>query len=102
VPVEALNWRVTVAGPAPALDVGGGGATGGSAAAAAVKGQRPAFFPETSGYVPTPVYDRYALGPGAELAGPAIVEERESTTVLGPGARCRVADDLTLVVEIPR
>ncbi|HXG04551.1 MAG TPA: hydantoinase/oxoprolinase family protein [Candidatus Binatia bacterium] len=101
VPVEALNWRVTVAGPAPALDFGGARTAGGSAAAA-VKGHRPAFFPETSGFVPTPVYDRYALGPGAELAGPAIVEERESTTVLGPGARCRVADDLALVIEISR
>lgn len=101
VPVEVLNWRVTVAGPAPGLDLGPRVASGGPAAAA-VKGRRPAFFAETGGFVPTPVYDRYALGPGAEFAGPAIVEERESTAVLGPGARCRVGDDLTLVVEIPR
>jgi N-methylhydantoinase A len=51
--------------------------------------------------VETPVYDRYALGAGAEFGGPAIVEERESTAVVGPGARCRVDDRLTLVVEIP-
>jgi N-methylhydantoinase A len=101
VPIEVLNWRVTVAGPAPELDLGPTSVCGGPAAAA-VKGRRPAFFAEAGGFVPTPVYDRYALGPGAEFSGPAIVEERESTAVFGPGARCRVADDLTLVVEGPR
>jgi N-methylhydantoinase A len=100
VAVEVLNWRVTVAGPSPALDFRPAPAPA-AAPAAAVKGHRPAFFAEAAGFVSTPVYDRYALGPGAELTGPAIVEERESTAVLGPGARCRVADDLTLVVELP-
>ena len=100
VPVEALNWRITAAGPAPDLPPGPAPAAP-RPAAAAVKGTRPAFFIEAGGFVPAPVYDRYALGPGAEFAGPAIVEERESTAVIGPGARCRVAEDLTLVVEVP-
>jgi N-methylhydantoinase A/oxoprolinase/acetone carboxylase beta subunit len=43
------------------------------------------------------VYDRYALGPGARLAGPAIVEERESTTVVGPGAMVSVDAHRTLI-----
>jgi N-methylhydantoinase A len=47
------------------------------------------------------VYDRYALAPGTVFGGPAIVEERESTAILGPGARCRVDDSLALVVEVP-
>ena len=34
----------------------------------------------------TPVYDRYALAPGTTFKGPAIVEERESTAVIGPAA----------------
>jgi N-methylhydantoinase A/oxoprolinase/acetone carboxylase beta subunit len=45
------------------------------------------------------VYDRYALGPGARLAGPAIVEERESTTVIGPGAAITVDVHRTLIAE---
>ena len=32
-----------------------------------------------------PVYDRYALDVGTRIEGPAIVEERESTTVAGIG-----------------
>jgi len=50
--------------------------------------------------VETPVYDRYRLGPGASFEGPAIVEERESTAVIGPGGRCRVDQHLTLIVEL--
>jgi N-methylhydantoinase A len=98
VPIEALNWRVTVAAPPPALAFGGGAP---SAAASALKTRRRAWFAESQGWVDTPVYDRYALAPGTTLEGPAIIEERESTAVVGPGARCRVDDGRTLVVEIP-
>jgi N-methylhydantoinase A/oxoprolinase/acetone carboxylase beta subunit len=37
-----------------------------------------------------PVYDRYVLAPGAAVEGPAVVEERESTTIVGPGGRIEV------------
>ena len=61
---------------------------------------RRAYFPELDGYQATPVYDRYNLGPGAELRGPAIVEERESTVVIGPRGVARVDDVLNLIVEL--
>ena len=99
VPIEALNWRVTVSGPPPRLAFGGG--AGPRATADAVKTSRRAWFAEAAGWIDTPVYDRYALGSGATFAGPAIVEERESTAVIGPGASCRVDDGLTLVVHMP-
>jgi len=38
----------------------------------------------------TPVYRREQLGVGAELVGPAIVEQLDSTTVIEPGDRVRV------------
>ena len=98
-PIEALNWRVTVAGPAPTMPAIKAGAPpdGG----ASVKGQRQAYFEEAGGFVEVPVYDRYVLGPGVVFGGPAIVEERESTAVIGPGARCLVDEGLALVVEVP-
>src|SRR5208282_6739221 len=49
----------------------------------ATKTTRPAWF--DGGFIDTPVYDRYALTAGMRLAGPAIIEERESTTVIPPG-----------------
>jgi len=96
--IEALNWRVTVSAPPPALAFGAAGA---STAAAAVKTHRRAWFAESNGWVDTPVYDRYALVPGTTFEGPAIIEERESTAVIGPGARCRVEETRTIVVQMP-
>src|SRR5216110_1317809 len=139
VPIEALNWRLTVSGPNPRIGLSGrseprrdvvagavrrpaepggpvgagsvrparaeGGLTqsrsGAARAANPLKAPRMAYFAEAGGFVETAVYDRYALDPGAEFTGPAIVEERESTAVVGPGARCRVDDGLALIVEIP-
>ena len=100
VPIEALNWRVVVSGPVPRISVAG--PRGGAASAAAKptpKGSRQAYFPEARGYVDTAVYDRYALTPGMRFSGPAIIEERESTTVAGPGARVTVDERLTLILE---
>jgi len=42
--------------------------------------------------IPHAVYDRYRLVPGVRFAGPAIVEERESTLVVGAGGQARVDD----------
>ena len=100
VPIEALNWRVVVSGPIPEISVAGPrpGAPFG-AVKPAPKGARKAYFPEARGYVDTPVYDRYAFTPGAAFAGPAIIEEREATTVVGPGARVSVDGRLTLILE---
>jgi N-methylhydantoinase A len=98
VPIEALNWRVTVSGPRPRLAMSAPAAAGGTPAR---KTSRPVYFAEASGFVATPVLDRYALGPGTTFDGPAVVEEREATAVIGPGARCRVDDGLAIVVEVP-
>lgn len=100
VPIEALNFRVVVSGPVPEISVSGpkGGAPG-PRVSLAPKSTRQAYFPEARGYVDTPVYDRYALQPGHSFPGPAIIEERESTTVASPSARLRVDDRLTLIME---
>jgi N-methylhydantoinase A/oxoprolinase/acetone carboxylase beta subunit len=89
VPIEALNFRVVVSGPLPDISVSGAKPAPASTTVTAPvpKGTRKAYFPEVGGYVDTPVYDRYTLTPGAAFVGPAIIEERESTTVAGPGAR---------------
>ncbi|MCL4301980.1 MAG: hydantoinase/oxoprolinase family protein [Anaerolineae bacterium] len=101
VPVEILNWRVVSSGPRPDLRLQVTSATAG-AASPALKGQRPAYFPEARDFVSTPVYDRYRLAPGATFNGPAIIEECESTVIIGPGGRCRVDEHYNLVVKFDR
>ena len=98
VPLEALNWRAVISGPSPDLTITSGLETG-AATVPTPKKHRAAYFPEAGGYVETPVYDRYRLDPGARFAGPAIVEERESTTVIGPGALISVDAHRNLVAE---
>jgi N-methylhydantoinase A len=96
--IEIINIRVTAT-----LEVPGSAAAMRLAAEAAgdpVKGRRPAYFPEAGGHVPTTVYDRYRLTPGQIFEGPAIVEERESTLVVGPGGRFEVAATGSIVVTV--
>jgi N-methylhydantoinase A len=50
---------------------------------AARTGERDVHF-EPVGFVPTPVYDRALLRPGMQVVGPAIVEQLDATTVIGP------------------
>jgi N-methylhydantoinase A len=97
VPVEAINWRVVSAGPRPDLELT---AVAVDASSRPPEARRAAYFPALGGYVETPVYDRYALRPGARLAGPAIVEERESTLVVGPGHLVSVTPELSLEVTL--
>jgi N-methylhydantoinase A/oxoprolinase/acetone carboxylase beta subunit len=49
----------------------------------AMKGQRQAYSGIAKDFIPYTVYDRYRLFPGAEFQGPGIIEERESTVVVG-------------------
>ncbi|HEY3227938.1 MAG TPA: hydantoinase/oxoprolinase family protein [Roseiflexaceae bacterium] len=99
VPLEIINWRVVSSGPQPEARLRLESA-GGDSAATALKGTRPAYFPERGGFVETPVYDRYRLPPGATFDGPAIVEERESTVMVGPGGRCRIDEYWNLIVQL--
>jgi 5-oxoprolinase (ATP-hydrolysing)/N-methylhydantoinase A len=95
--IEAVNFRVTVTGPTPSISLG----SQGQATQAAKKGSRAVSFGD--GFVPADVYDRYALTEGCEIAGPAIVEEREATTVVAPGDVLRVdaAGNLRIAIAAP-
>jgi N-methylhydantoinase A/oxoprolinase/acetone carboxylase beta subunit len=56
----------------------------------AVKGERPAYSGIVKDFIPFTVYDRYRLFPGMEFQGPAIIEERESTVIVGEDASVSV------------
>ena len=62
-----------------------------------------AWLPGASGgggRVDWPVFDRRALHAGDRLAGPAIVAERESTTLLPAGDTARVSAEGNLLIEV--
>jgi N-methylhydantoinase A len=98
VALEVINWRLLASGPQPDLNLNFPRAL--AANKDARKGSRRAYFPERGGYVETAIYDRYALQPGMSFAGPAIVEERESTLIIGAGVQAQVDGRLNVVVEL--
>jgi len=94
-PVEVVSLRLTSVGaiakpPPRQLESGG---------KAEPKEQRPVYFAESEDYVDCPIYDRYTLPAGATFAGPAVVEEFDSTTVVHPGFAVTVDDAGNLVIE---
>ena len=98
-PVEVVTWKLAGIGGSPRIALAKAVAQSGEGSRSR-KGARRAYFPETRGYADTPVYDRYALAPGTSLTGPAIVEERESTTVIPPGVTATVDDYANLLAEV--
>ena len=95
-PVEVVTWKLSAVGGSPRIALAKSGA---SSADVRRKATRRAYFPEARGYTDTPVYDRYELAAGTSLTGPAIVEERESTTVLPPGVTATVDEYANLIAE---
>ena len=65
----------------------------------AIVGQREVWLPEAGGFVACPVYDRDRLDAGNRIAGPAIVEQMDATTVVLPGMTARVEPYLNLILE---
>jgi N-methylhydantoinase A len=95
-PVELVNLRLTAIGKLPALprkrvERGSGDP------AAALKGRRDLWV--AGELLDAPVYDRYALRGGDTLAGPAVVEELDSSTVVLPGYTARTDDHGNLLIE---
>jgi len=80
--IETVHWRVRVHGPDP--DLGMVRAPMRTEGVSSLRGTRQALFDAQKGAEETRVFDRYGLQPGVVINGPAIIEEAESTTVIGP------------------
>ena len=103
--LEVATCRLTASGPRPTITLQTGTLQieqnlGQTPADAAIKGRRPVYFAELNAAVETAVYDRYRLPVGAKFDGPAIVEERDSTAVVGPDATATIDVYGNLVVTL--
>ncbi|MFM9941679.1 MAG: hydantoinase/oxoprolinase family protein [Hyphomicrobiaceae bacterium] len=65
----------------------------------AIMGNREVWLPETKRFVSCPVYDREKLGPEHKIAGPAIIEQMDTTTVVLPEQSATVDAHLNIIVE---
>jgi N-methylhydantoinase A len=81
VDIEILSWVVSVSAPSE----------GELAAAAEIKPAKPeprahraVFDPGTGEFQKVPIYWRAELAPGAQIAGPAVIAENDTSTVVSP------------------
>jgi 5-oxoprolinase (ATP-hydrolysing) len=95
VAVQLVSLRVRCRGRLPDLTIAQAEA---SPSGPERKAVRAAFFGD--GFQQTPVYDRYALRPGTTIQGPAIIEEREATTIVALGDAVTVDQTGTLHVTV--
>ncbi len=98
VPAAIAAIRVRLTAPVAAS---GDSLAQGSGQSAMPSGQRPVYFPEADGMVTTAIYDGGALVINEIVEGPAVVEEAESTMVIGPGGRFHISDNGNLIIDLP-
>ena len=98
--LEIVALRLTASGPEPPLTFKR--ADLGDASEEVPHESRPAYFHSLGGFVDTPVYQRSELTAGVVLFGPAIIEENDSTTIVGPDAELSVHPLGHLVVTFDR
>jgi N-methylhydantoinase A len=100
-PVEFINFRVRVSLPKKLLELPKWTNRGGSLEDA-IKGQRKAYSPIAGDFIDYTVYDRYTLSSEVNFDGPAIIEERESTVVVGEDASVSVDEYGFLWIELEK
>ncbi len=96
--VQLVTLRVEAAGRVPKAKLHALPDAGPNADAARI-GERPVYMAALGDFVACPIYTRDKLLPGNVLAGPAIVEQMDATTVIPPDMQGRVDAYLNLILE---
>jgi N-methylhydantoinase A len=97
IPIRIVTLRVAAIGRRPAFDFSVFAPSPSASLAKARRGSRPVWFDD--GWRETDVWARLDLPAGARIAGPAILEQPDATTVLEPGFAGRIDSAGNLIVE---
>lgn len=95
-PVDLVALRLTATGARMRIDAPVPAAT--ASRAPAPRDRRPVWFMGADP-LDTPVYDRADLAPGAELHGPAVIDQFDATLLVFPGDIARVDDALNILIQ---
>ena len=97
--LESITARITALGPQPRIVTAQQSVPSESVNVEPV-GSRSVYFAELGGYVDTPVYSRSSLHVGASFQGPAVVEEIDSTGIIGPDTLAVIDEYENLIVTL--
>lgn len=95
-PVEIVNLRLSVKGASALKPEAAHTAEPGEP----VLGSRQVYF--DGGWFETTLYERAKLPVGVAVAGPAIIQEMSSTTIVEPGFTARVDATGTMILEVSK
>ena len=99
VPVQATEWYLAAEWKGES-EPGTGDDRAADSALARGSRRRKAYFPEFGDYREVDVVSRAALHFGSRVVGPAIIEEREATTVILAGDVAHVGPNGHLVIDV--
>ena len=99
VPLEVVALRARIGLPRNTMEIGAQALRDGSQTGPE-KGRRAMRFSGDGAALEGVVYDRYALSEGDAGEGPAVIEERETSIVIGPDAHFRVDVEYNLIIEL--
>lgn len=96
--IEVIDWNVSATG------ITACSATFQSVAADRAvyrtAGTRRVYFPETGGFTECPTYDRSQLACGQTITGPAVIQEKETATILLPGDEATVSKHGNILIDV--
>lgn len=95
--METVTWRVVISGKSPELNPQ---QIVNEQNEKPLKGYRQVYFPDLKEAVACPVYARYLLNPNDTVEGPAIIEEMESTTIIGTNASAQMDIYRNIVIKL--
>ncbi len=99
VPIRVLNLRTAVIGARPKIDLLSMAPDRAATIEAARRGTRPIWF---GGWTEAAVFDRLALPVDADIAGPAVLEQPDTTILIEPGQHGTVDRFGNLILEAAR
>ncbi len=95
--VEIVNARAAAIGVTADTELKLSGQTNGKVEP---RKTRSVFFEESHAFVDTPIYDRTALNPQTQIAGPAVIEQGDATVLIPPGKKVDVDAYLNLLIDV--
>lgn len=98
-PIEIVNLRLRMIAPAPPYTPHKDNLVPDDGSSACYA-ERPIWFDNKA--VPSKIYARKSLAPGAQIHGPAMITEYTSATIIPPGCQVSVDAFANLVITVPR
>jgi len=98
-PIQLVNMRVSAIGKFGADFIASRVSSSNGSGSISPRSHREVYFKET-GLAPCPVYDRGELYPGAEIQGPAVIQESSSTVIVYPNQSAAATEFGTIEITV--